>query len=85
MTYSFTFQVPPVYEVYRKTGMLDWELQRQIQFHVAAVDFQLEQLYYGLAIALTLNRTIILPNVRHTSLSAISSRCSPTISTAGVR
>ena len=66
--FSLLFQVPPVYDVYRNTGTLTWELERQIQFHIAAIRFQLEQLYYGLAVALTLNRTIILPNVRHISL-----------------
>ena len=57
-------QVPTVYDVYRETGKLDWELDRQIQFHMAAAEFQLEQLYHGLALAHALNRTIILPRVR---------------------
>lgn len=57
-------QVPKVYDAYRANGTLDWELDRQIAFHLTAVQFQMEQLYYGLALASALGRIIILPRVR---------------------
>ena len=54
--------------MYRETGELAWPLARQIAFHWAAVQFQMEQLYSGLALAVALNRTIILPRVRQQAL-----------------
>lgn len=32
-------------------------------YHLAAIDFQFNQLYYGVQLALALNRTLILPKV----------------------
>ena len=58
-------QVPRVYRVFESNRSgLDWPLDQQIVWHQAAVQSQMEQLYYGLAIAVALNRTIILPQVR---------------------
>ena len=58
-------QVPEVYEVFKtnRSGLV-WPLDKQIAWHHAAVQAQVEQLYYGLAVAVALNRTIILPQVR---------------------
>ena len=35
-----------------------------IQFHIKAADKQLQQAYYGFAVAMALNRTFQLPDVR---------------------
>ncbi len=58
-------QVPGVYDAFgtNRSALLEWPLDEQIVWHHAAVQSQMEQLYYGLAIAAALNRTIILPQV----------------------
>ena len=57
--------MPQVYDAYslNRSGGLEWPLDKQIVWHQAAVQAQMEQLYYGLAIAFALGRTIILPEV----------------------
>ena len=63
-------QVPGVYDAFQtnRTALNEWPLDDQIVWHHAAVQSQMEQLYYGLAIAVALNRTIILPQVgRHST------------------
>ncbi|MEW5310165.1 MAG: hypothetical protein WDW38_001988 [Sanguina aurantia] len=39
------------------------ETESMIQFHIQAVNDQLQQLYYGFAIAMALNRTLLLPKM----------------------
>ena len=58
-------QVPGIYDAFstNRSALLEWPLDDQIVWHHAAVQSQMEQLYYGLAIAAALNRTIILPQV----------------------
>lgn len=56
-------QIPWAHKQYLQNDTLPWELEKQIRFHMAAVQSQLEQLYYGFALGVALNRTIILPEV----------------------
>lgn len=42
----------------------DGEEEEMAQFHVGAVNSQLQQVYHGLALALALNRTLVMPKVR---------------------
>ncbi len=65
--------MPYVYEAYshNRSGGLEWPLDKQIVWHQAAVQAQMEQLYYGLAIAFVLGRTIILPEVRSQGSSSV--------------
>ena len=37
--------------------------EQMVAYHLAASQFQLSQLYYGMSMALALNRTLILPKV----------------------
>ncbi len=57
-------QVPWAHRQYLENNTMPWELEKQIRFHAAAVQFQLEQLYYGFALGVALNRTVILPEVK---------------------
>ena len=57
-------QIPKAHQTYAANGTMPWELEHQIRFHIAAVQSQLEQAYSGFALALALNRTLILPEMR---------------------
>jgi hypothetical protein len=55
-------QAPPEYA----TGFFDlkWPLEDMIQVHLKGMAKQMPLLYYAFGIALALNRTLILPEVR---------------------
>ena len=68
--------MPGVYDAFRtnRSALDAWPLDEQIVWHHAAVQSQMEQLYYGLAIAVALNRTIILPQASLCSADCQSTR-----------
>ncbi len=44
-----------------------WDMEA---YHLAAMDFQMSQLYYGVQLALALGRALVLPKVRQQQSAA---------------
>lgn len=65
-------QVPEAHLMYLKTGNMSWELEQQVSFHAAAVEYQLGQLYHGFSLAVALNRTFVLPEVSRSPTLCVS-------------
>mgnify|MGYP006288583595 CR=1 FL=1 len=62
---SFDLGVPPVppnlTALHAAKAMVLGRTEEMVTFHVAAVDAQLQQAYWAMAAAVSLNRTLLLP------------------------